>query len=960
MPTALVTRGKRLLVLPVLLAIIFGIHWFIRGIAPAEAQNDLPTIMFVTQPPFGADFISVNAVFGNHQPRTQLAPRGGDLWIRYSDGALRNLTQEAGLGTKVGEEIIVREPSVHWSGAKALVALAIGGTTKDDLSPLFYQLYEVTGFGKGEAVRFTRLPQPTDSNNVSPIYGTDDRIIFTSDRPRNGDKASYPQLDEYESQPTNTGIWSMNADGSDVRLLDHAVSGDFTPIIAADGRLVFTRWDHLQRDQQNEYDTDTYKPFNFTSENSEEKLNSAPEVFPEPLRMPSGSYNRRHTINQFFPWQMNEDGTELETLNHIGRHELLSYFDSSHDGLPEFIASETRRTSASFLQIKEDPLRSGYFIGTNAPEFATHAAGQIVALNAPKTANPEQMQFEYLTDPATRSYLEDGQTPPSNHAGLFRNPTPLSTGTLIAVHTTSTYADRPAGQPLSSRYNFRLVRMTRPAQAGAYWLPGERLIPNGITKTITYWDNQTYKQLNFSGQLWELDPVEVRVRPRPAKLQTPLPEIEANILQQELGGQSGIEQFKAFLEARSLALIVSRNVTRRADKQQDYNLRVVGGAQTVEPNATPVDVQYFQFLQGDLVRGYNGYTRGRRPIAQIQHDSPLPNLPNAPPGSVQVASDGSIAAFVPARRALSWQLTKPNGEGVVRERYWLTFQPGEMRSCTNCHGLNSTDVVLRQPAPTNPPQALRDLLRWYRTTFPTSVKRAVHLSAASYSDALLAAESIVAAFGGNLANTTASATATLPTTLGGTSVKVKDSLGVERAAPLFFVSPTQVNYQIPAGTARGLATIAITNASGETSLSTVQIGTTAPGLFTANATGKGLVAAVALRVKADGSQSYEAIGQFDAQQNRFVARPIDLGSASDQVYLVMFGSGWRARAALANVEVKVGGVNAPVNFAAAQGGLVGVDQLNARLPRSLLGRGEVEVAVLVDGKAANLVRVSIK
>ncbi len=73
---------------------------------------------------------------------------------------------------------------------------------------------------------------------------------FTSDRPRNGDQSLYPQLDEYESQPTNTGIWSMNADGTNLRLLDHTVSGAFTPIVASDGRIIFTRWDHLQRDQQ--------------------------------------------------------------------------------------------------------------------------------------------------------------------------------------------------------------------------------------------------------------------------------------------------------------------------------------------------------------------------------------------------------------------------------------------------------------------------------------------------------------------------------------------------------------------------------------------------------------------------------------------------------------------------------------------------------------------------------------
>jgi len=45
----------------------------------ATAQVALPTLIFGTQPPFGEDFISINAVFGNHQPRTGLAPRGGDL-----------------------------------------------------------------------------------------------------------------------------------------------------------------------------------------------------------------------------------------------------------------------------------------------------------------------------------------------------------------------------------------------------------------------------------------------------------------------------------------------------------------------------------------------------------------------------------------------------------------------------------------------------------------------------------------------------------------------------------------------------------------------------------------------------------------------------------------------------------------------------------------------------------------
>ncbi len=928
-------------------------------ISPVQAMDALPTILFVTQPPFGSDFASANAVFGNHNPYTGDTPRGGDLYIRYGDGSLRNLTAEAGYGVKVGEEIAVREPSVHWSGAKALFAMVIGGTTKNDYSEVYWQIYEVSGIGKGEQVSIRRLPQPSDSNNVSPLYGTDDRILFTSDRPHNADKFNYPQLDEYESQPTNTGIWSMNASGSDLRLLDHAVSGDFTPIIASDGRVIFTRWDHLQRDQQND-DSGGYGAFNYQSEWSLAKLNSFAEIFPEPRRSPNRAQFHGHTINQFFPWQVNEDGSGLETLNHIGRHELVGYFDSSHDGLPEFIAPQTRRTAERYLQIKEDPARPGYFVGTNAPEFYTHAAGQIIGLNAPESANPDQMQFDYITSPVTRSYYDAGQTPPQNHPGLFRNPTPLTNGALIAVRTTYPVADRAINGVLSSRYDFHLSRLQR--QPDGYWSPVERVLQNPITKTISYWDNQTYAQLNYSGVLWELDPVEVRARPRPQRHNSPLPDIEKQILSDELGGQSGIDQLQTFLEARNLALIVSRDVTRRADRQQDVSLRIANGtAQTVDPGTTPVDLAYMQFFQGDLVRGYTEHNRGgRRPIAQPMRDGLNPALAGAPLTSVKLGSDGSLAALVPARRALSWQMTKPNGEAVVRERYWLTFAPGEIRSCTNCHGLNTNDVVMRQPAPTNPPQALRDLLRWYRATFPTAINRIANVSATSYDPALLASESIAVAFGSNLATATATATGSLPTTLAGTTVKVKDVAGTERAAPVFFVSPTQVNYLIPAGTSPGLALVTIANSSGQQSQSAVQIASVAPGVFTANATGKGVAAASILRIKADGSQSYESAGIYDPAQNQFVARPIDLGPATDQVFLILFGGGIRFRSDLTNVKIKAGGVDAPVSFAGSQGGFIGLDQINARLPRSLIGKGEVDVVLSVEGKAANVVKIAVK
>lgn len=680
----------------------------------AAAATTTP-IMFVTQPPFGGDFTSVNAVFGNHRGTTGSTPRGGDLYIRYPDGTLRNLTALAGYGLAPNQEISVREPTVHWSGTKAIFSMVIGGTVKNNYSPVYFQMYEVTGLGANDPVQITRLPQPADCNNVSPLYGTDDRILFTSDCPHNGNRTLYPQLDEYESSPTVTGIWSMNADGTDRRLLDHAVSGDFTPTIASDGRVVFTRWDHLQRDQQNNEGTLSYGAFNYASETSTQALGTNAEIFPELRRQPNGSYEHGHTFNVFFPWQINEDGTGLETLNHLGRHELTGYFNSSHDGLPEFIAPSGRRITDLFLHLREDPTRPGYFYGTKAPEFATHASGQIVGINAPESLNADAMQLDYVTDPLSASVVGDGQTPPPTHPGHFRNPVALSDGALIAVHTTSPFADRAVNGPLSSRYDFRLVELSPPP---GYRTVAARLIPNGISKSVSYWDNYSYSQHSYNGVLWELDPVEVRARPRPPRHTNPLPDIEAQILTQELGGQAGVDRLRGFLEAQNLALVISRNVTRRADKQQDFNLRITGtSTQTTQPGVTPVDVSFMQFLQGDLIRGYSNFHSGRRVIGQLMHDGLLQPAPSAPASSVVLANDGSMAAFVPARRALSWQMLAPNGAPVVRERYWLTFAPGEMRVCTNCHGINTADVVLQQPAPSNPPVALRQLAQWWRANF---------------------------------------------------------------------------------------------------------------------------------------------------------------------------------------------------------------------------------------------------
>ncbi len=88
-------------------------------------------------------------------------------------------------------------------------------------------------------------------------------------------------------------------------------------------------------------------------------------------------------------------------------------------------------------------------------------------------------------------------------------------------------------------------------------------------------------------------------------------------------------------------------------------------------------------------------------------------------------------------------------------------------------------------------------------------------------------------------------------------------------------------------------------------------------------------------------------------------KPIDFGNASDQLFLILFGTGIRNRQDLSTIDLRIGGIQVPVLFAGGNG-YVGEDQLNVPLPRSLAGRGDVDVTLVVDGKAANTVRVNIR
>lgn len=684
------------------------------ALQPAVTGVDNP-IVFVTQVPGMGDFASRASTFGSHLSGIDRTPRGGDLMIRYPDGSLRNLTKEAGFGVEGLQSgpnaIAVREPAVHWDAQKAVFSMIVGGPSRqfDRADNFKWQIYEITGLKKGEVASIRKIPgQPEIYNNISPVYGSDDRIIFTSDRPRGGEAHLYPQLDEYESTPTVTGIWSLNTSNGDLKILSHSPSGAFSPTIDSFGRVIYSRWDHLQRDQQADaeragtrfYGTKTYLNENLNATSSA----MGDEIFPEARTQSNSIYGpvRGHDFNFFTPWQINQDGTDEVTVNHIGRHEFSGFIpknfisdpalsDQAKGGLTAnkiFLVG-----NAGILQIREDPKSPGLYYAIYGREFGQLGSNQIVRFNGAPTMNPLQFAFQTVTPAEDFTTFK---TP----GGRFRNPLPLLSGTLIASHT-------PTEEAIPANIKTMRLRKVTGSAPGSF-------LTNEIRKSITWYNPD--RLVSFDGPLWEIEAVELVAKSRPFARGAPaLENPESSVFQEEQVSQTDLQNW---LKKNNLALIITRDQTSRdeADLSQPFNLQVTGGKKTVSSSIAgrTYPISSFQIFEASLIRGYN--FPGRRPIAQPIKDLGKVNTQNlnGPVSSVKISLDGSTAAFVPAQRALVWQTTDDNGNPIVRERVWVTFQPGEVRTCAGCHGQNDKNQA-GAPIPQTKPEALRDLLRFWKT-----------------------------------------------------------------------------------------------------------------------------------------------------------------------------------------------------------------------------------------------------
>ena len=196
----------------------------------------------------------------------------------------------------------------------------------------------------------------------------------------------------------------------------------------------------------------------------------------------------------------------------------------------------------------------------------------------------------------------------------------------------------------------------------------------------------------------------------------------------------------------------------------------------------------------------------------------------------------------------------------------------------------------------------------------------------------VAPDSIVAAFGNALANTTQQPqklpNGTFPTNVAGTTVTVNG-----RAAQIFFVSPDRVQFLAPPQTEIGTAEVVITNAEGFQSKANVPTLRAAPGVFTK--TGDGLGEGLILNADT------LAEGPFDP--------------TGGNLRLLIFTTGVRNSL---QTTVNIGGRVVTPESIVPSADMPGLDEVTMRVPSDLRGTGTVNLTINADGRDCNPVTVS--
>ncbi len=221
----------------------------------------------------------------------------------------------------------------------------------------------------------------------------------------------------------------------------------------------------------------------------------------------------------------------------------------------------------------------------------------------------------------------------------------------------------------------------------------------------------------------------------------------------------------------------------------------------------------------------------------------------------------------------------------------------------------------------------------------------------------LAPRSIASIYGQNLSPATAVADLAppLPFTLGDTTLTLLDG---GQTVPVFFVSPTQINFQVPL-IGLGAQTLTITQGVQSVSIP-VQLVAYSPALFTTNSQGTGQAATVI----ANTATLAAPVGTFPASRPAKVGEFISiyctgLGDVTNRPGLGSPSPSNPLAQTLAQPTVSIGGVAATVAFSGLAPGYVGLYQVNVQVPATASTGSAVPLVLTMGGVVSNTVTIAV-
>jgi uncharacterized protein (TIGR03437 family) len=266
---------------------------------------------------------------------------------------------------------------------------------------------------------------------------------------------------------------------------------------------------------------------------------------------------------------------------------------------------------------------------------------------------------------------------------------------------------------------------------------------------------------------------------------------------------------------------------------------------------------------------------------------------------------------------------------------------------------------------TNSPQTLQVILA---IDAPTVSPNGIVNGASFSKDAVVSPGSIASLFGSNLASGTASAGAPgeatsmtysskdggaaavgLPTILGGTQVLVNGE-----AAGLFFVSPTQINFQMPPDVTGPTVQVVVVNNGVRGLSATASVQSAVPGIFTAVPGGTGPGAILNQDFSPNSATNPARAGSV------ILIYATGLGPTTNPPATGQFAVASPLSETFATPFVTVGGLPAQVQFSGLAPGFVGLYQVNAVVPNGVTSGSSVVLTLSISGVAANTVTVAVQ